>query len=177
MSRIGKKPVAVPSGVTATIDGNSFSAKGPMGELSLAFTDNVTVSMSDDGVLVAPVEGAKNARSHWGMVRTMISNLFEGVSKGYVKQLEMKGVGYRAQMKGNDIQLALGLSHDVIYKAPDGIKLAVGKPTEITVSGIDKQRVGQTAADIRKFRPPEPYKGKGIRYVGEFVFRKEGKKK
>lgn len=177
MSRIGKKPVPVPAGVTASIDGQVVTAKGPKGELSFACLDLVTVENSEDGIVVAPVNQSKEARSLWGMTRTMILNIMTGVSSGFEKKLEMNGVGYRAQMKGSDLSIAVGYSHDVLYKAPEGVSIAVPKPTEIVISGIDKQKVGQAAAEIREFRPPEPYKGKGIKYADEYIFRKEGKKK
>ncbi|AXS41043.1 50S ribosomal protein L6 [Breoghania sp. L-A4] len=177
MSRIGKKPVAVPSGVTATIAGQTFEAKGPKGQLSFVLNELVIAEMTDDGVKVTPRDESNDARAMWGMARTVISNLVAGVSQGFEKKLEITGVGYRAQLQGKNLQLALGFSHDVIYSVPEGIEVAVPKPTEIVVSGIDKQRVGQVAAEIRKFRPPEPYKGKGVRYAGEFIVRKEGKKK
>jgi large subunit ribosomal protein L6 len=177
MSRIGKKPVAVPSGVTATIDGQSVSAKGPKGELSVILNDEVLVEMTDDGIKVDPRDKSKDARSKWGLSRTLVSNIITGVNEGYKRELEIQGVGYRAQVQGNNLQLALGFSHDVIYPIPEGIKIECPKPTEVVVSGIDKQRVGQVAAEIRRYRPPEPYKGKGVRYKDEYVFRKEGKKK
>ena len=177
MSRIGKKPVAVPNGVTATIEGQTVSAKGPKGALSVVLNDEVSVEMTDDGIKVDPRDESKRARSMWGMSRTLVSNIVEGVSEGYTKRLEIQGVGYRAQVQGKSLQLALGFSHDVNYPIPEGIEIACPKPTEIVVSGIDKQRVGQVASEIRGYRPPEPYKGKGVRYAGEYVFRKEGKKK
>ncbi|MHC5653058.1 50S ribosomal protein L6 [Stappia sp.] len=177
MSRIGKKPVPVPSGVTATINGQSIEVKGPKGQLSFALNSLVLAEMTDDGIKVNPRVDSKPARAMWGMSRTMIENLVTGVSKGFEKRLEITGVGYRAQVQGKNLQLALGFSHDVVYPMPDGIEVACPKPTEIVISGIDKQRVGQVAAEIREFRPPEPYKGKGVRYAGEFIVRKEGKKK
>ena len=177
MSRIGKKPVAVPAGVTATIDGKTVKAKGPKGELSFVLSDDVDVKMTDDGILVEPRTKSQTARSLWGMTRTQILNILTGVSAGFEKKLAINGVGYRAQMKGNDLQLALGFSHDVVYEVPTGISVACPKPTEIVVTGIDKQAVGQVAAEIRKYRPPEPYKGKGVKYSDEYIFRKEGKKK
>ena len=177
MSRIGKKPIAVPSGVTVNIDGQAVSVKGPKGEMSATLVDQVLVSMDDDGVSIDPVDKSKTARSMWGMSRTVVSNLVEGVSDGFTKTLEITGVGYRANLQGKDLQLALGYSHDVIFQVPDGITIDVPQPTQIIVSGIDKQRVGQVAAEIRRFRPPEPYKGKGVKYAGEYIFRKEGKKK
>jgi large subunit ribosomal protein L6 len=177
MSRIGKKPVPVPQGVTASVDGQKVSAKGPKGELTFVVNDEVLVKMEDGGVVVAPVDQSKDARAKWGMSRTMVENIITGVSKGYERKLEINGVGYRASMQGKNLQLALGYSHDVIYEAPEGISLACPKPTEIVVTGIDKQKVGQVAAEIRKFRSPEPYKGKGVKYAEERIVRKEGKKK
>ncbi|MEP3277172.1 MAG: 50S ribosomal protein L6 [Stappiaceae bacterium] len=177
MSRIGKRPVAVPSGVTATIDGQNVTVKGPKGELSFALNDRVLAEMTDDGIKVDPRDDSNEARAMWGMSRTMIDNILHGVSQGFEKKLAITGVGYRAQLQGKNLQLALGLSHDVVYAVPEGIQIQCPKPTEIVVSGIDKQRVGQVSAEIRKFRPPEPYKGKGIRYEGENIVRKEGKKK
>ena len=177
MSRIGKKPVPVPQGVTAEIAGQTVKAKGPKGELAFTVPDLCTVAMGDDGVTVTPVDQSKPARSMWGMSRTQVSNIFDGVSKGFEKKLELVGVGYRAQMKGKALNLALGYSHDIDYEPPAGIDIKVPKPTEIEITGIDKQVVGQTAAKIRSFRPPEPYKGKGVKYADEYIFRKEGKKK
>ncbi|MTI44125.1 LSU ribosomal protein L6P [Roseibium hamelinense] len=177
MSRIGKKPVPVPSGVTASIDGQTVSVKGPKGELSFVLNDNVLAEMTDDGIKVDPRGTSKKARSMWGMSRTMVQNIITGVSSGFVKQLAITGVGYRAQVQGQNLQLALGFSHDVVYPIPTGIDIKCPKPTEIVISGIDKQTVGQVAAEIREFRSPEPYKGKGVRYADEFIVRKEGKKK
>jgi large subunit ribosomal protein L6 len=177
MSRIGKKPVAVPAGVTATIDGNIIKAKGPKGELSFVLSDDVDAKMTDDGILVEPRSKSQTARSLWGMTRTQVLNILTGVSEGFEKKLNINGVGYRAQMKGSDLSLALGFSHDVVYEVPQGVSVVCPKPTEIVVSGIDKQAVGQVAAEIRKYRPPEPYKGKGVKYSDEYIFRKEGKKK
>lgn len=177
MSRIGKKPVPVPQGVTASVDGRKVSAKGPKGELSFIVNDEVLVKMEDEGVVVTPVDQTKDARAKWGMSRTMVDNIVTGVSKGFERKLEISGVGYRAAMQGKNLQLSLGYSHDVVYEAPEGVSIACPKPTEIVVSGIDKQRVGQTAAEIRKFRSPEPYKGKGVKYAEERIVRKEGKKK
>jgi large subunit ribosomal protein L6 len=177
MSRIGKKPVAVPGGITATVDGQTVKMKGPKGELSFVVHDLVAVAKSDGGVEVTPRDESKKARSLWGMSRTMVQNLVTGVSTGFERKLEITGVGYKAAVQGKNLNLALGYSHDVSYPIPDGIAIACAKPTEIMVSGIDKQRVGQVAAEIREFRPPEPYKGKGVRYAGEFIVRKEGKKK
>ena len=177
MSRIGKQPVTVPDKVELAIVGQMVKAKGPKGELSVQLTDDVVLEHKDGQVTVAPRNQSKRARSQYGMSRTLIQNIVDGVTEGYSKTLEITGVGYRAQMKGKDLSLALGLSHDVTYTPPSGIDIATPKPTEIVVSGIDKQVVGQVAAEIRAWRPPEPYKGKGIRYQGEYIFRKEGKKK
>jgi len=177
MSRIGKKPVQVPSGVTASVDGQTVKAKGPKGELAFVVNDEVLVKMEDGAVVVTPRDESKDARSKWGMSRTMVENIITGVSKGYERKLEINGVGYRASMQGKNLQLALGYSHDVVYQTPEGIQIACPKPTEIVVSGIDKQRVGQVAAEIREFRSPEPYKGKGVKYAEERIVRKEGKKK
>ena len=177
MSRIGKKPVPVPSGVTADVSGQTVKVKGPKGELQFIVPDLCTVAMGDDGVSVTPVDQSKPARSMWGMSRTQVSNIVTGVTEGFQKKLELVGVGYRAQMKGKALNLALGYSHEIDYEPPAGIEIKTPKPTEIEISGIDKQVVGQTAAKIRSFRPPEPYKGKGVKYAGEFIFRKEGKKK
>ncbi|ERM02550.1 50S ribosomal protein L6 [Brucella intermedia 229E] len=179
MSRIGKKPVPVPAGVTASVDGQIVKAKGAKGELSFVVHDEVLVKMEDGAVSVDPRDQSKEARSKWGgMSRTMISNIFVGVKDGFEKKLEISGVGYRAAMQGKNLQLSLGFSHEVVYDVPAGITVAVPKPTEIVVSGIDKQQVGQVAAEIREYRgPPEPYKGKGVKYAGEKIVRKEGKKK
>ena len=177
MSRTGKKPVAPVSGVTVTIDGRTVSAKGPKGELSLQLMDIVNVEQGDDGLTVVPANDSRDARAAWGTTRALIQNMVTGVSAGFEKKLAIQGVGYRAAMQGRDVKLSLGFSHEVIYNAPEGITLAVPVPTEIVVTGIDKQAVGQVAAEIRSWRPPEPYKGKGVRYAGEQVFRKEGKKK
>lgn len=177
MSRIGKKSIAIPEGITATLDGQKVTAKGPMGELTFVVNDEVLVKMEDGGFQVNPKNNTKNARSQWGMSRTMISNIFAGVKDGFSKTLEINGVGYRAAMQGNKLQLQLGFSHEVLYDIPEGVNVKVTKPTEIVVSGFDKQKVGQVAAEIRKYRPPEPYKGKGVKYADEFIFRKEGKKK
>lgn len=177
MSRIGKKPVPVPAGVTATVDGQKVSAKGPKGELHFVVADDVSVVMDDGAVAVQPRNATKLARSKWGMSRTMISNIFTGVSKGIERKLEINGVGYKAAMQGRNIQLSLGYSHEVVYEPPLGVTIATPKPTEIIISGIDKQVVGQVAAEIREYRSPEPYKGKGIKYAEEKIVRKEGKKK
>ncbi|NDW03724.1 50S ribosomal protein L6 [Jiella pacifica] len=177
MSRIGKKPVSVPEGVTASVDGQTVKAKGPKGELAFVVNDEVLVKMEDGAVKVDPRDQSKMARSKWGMSRTMIENIFAGVKTGFEKKLEINGVGYRAAMQGKNLQLSLGFSHEVVYQTPEGISIAVPKPTEIVVTGIDKQRVGQVAAEIREYRGPEPYKGKGVKYAGEKIVRKEGKKK
>jgi large subunit ribosomal protein L6 len=177
MSRIGKNPVTIPSGVTLTQSGQVVSVKGPKGELSFTLPDAVTGKLDGEAFVVSPVEGEKTAKAMWGMSRTMVLNMVEGVTNGFKKDLELRGVGYRAAMKGSTLNLQLGYSHDINYDAPDGITIVSPKPTEITVSGIDKQMVGQVAAEIRQFRKPEPYKGKGVRYVGEYVRIKEGKKK
>ncbi len=177
MSRVGKKPVAVPSGVTATVDGQTVKMKGSKGELSFVVPDEVTVAMENGAVQVNPRDESKTARAKWGMSRAQVANLVEGVSKGFEKRLEINGVGYKAAVAGKVLKLSLGYSHDVDYAIPAGITIVTPRPTEVLVSGIDKQRVGQTAAEIRDFRGPEPYKGKGVKYSDEFIFRKEGKKK
>jgi large subunit ribosomal protein L6 len=177
MSRIGKKPVPLPKGVTAKIDGQTVTVKGPKGELAVTLLDDVTVKLGDNGVEVAPRDDSKRARAMWGMSRSLVDNLVTGVANGFTKTLEISGVGYRAAMKGKELQLQLGYSHDILFPIPDGIQVQVTKPTEIVVSGIDKAQVGQVAANIRRYRGPEPYKGKGVKYAGEFIFRKEGKKK
>lgn len=177
MSRIGKKPIQVPQGVNASVDGQTVKAKGPKGELSFVANDDVIVKLEDGAVKVDPRDDSKGARSKWGMSRTMIVNIFNGVKDGFEKKLEINGVGYRAAMQGKNVQLSLGFSHEVVYVVPEGITVAVPKPTEIVVSGIDKQQVGQVAAEIREYRGPEPYKGKGVKYAGEKIVRKEGKKK
>jgi large subunit ribosomal protein L6 len=177
MSRIGKKSVPVPSGVTVNINGQHVAVKGPKGELKFALVEQVVAKLEAGGVDVQPRDESKMARSCWGMSRTMVANMIKGVTEGYTRNLEITGVGYRAAVQGKDLQLQLGFSHDVKYPIPDGISIVTPKPTEIVVSGIDKQRVGQVAAEIRSYREPEPYKGKGVKYAGEYIFRKEGKKK
>ncbi|EEW23957.1 50S ribosomal protein L6 [Rhodobacter ferrooxidans] len=177
MSRIGKKPVPLPQGVSASISGQSVEVKGPKGTRSFHATDDVTLTLEDGSVKVTPRGTSKRARQQWGMVRSQVENLVTGVTVGFKKELEIQGVGYRAAMAGNVLKLSLGYSHDVNFEVPDGVTVATPKQTEITVEGIDQQLVGQVAANIREWRKPEPYKGKGIRYKGEFVFRKEGKKK
>jgi large subunit ribosomal protein L6 len=177
MSRIGKKPVELPSGVTASVSGQTVEIKGPKGARSFHATDDVTIAVEENGVSVTPRGSSKRARQQWGMSRSMVANLVTGVTSGFKKELEITGVGYRAQMQGNVLKLNLGLSHDVDFPVPEGVTVTAPKPTEIIVEGIDQQLVGQVAANIREWRKPEPYKGKGIRYKGEFIFRKEGKKK
>ena len=177
MSRIGKKPVALPSGVTATVDGQTVRVKGPKGELSLTLVDDVTVELGPDGISVGPRQLDKRGRAMWGLSRSLVANLVTGVSKGFERRLEINGVGYRAAVQGRNLNLSLGYSHDVVYPIPEGISVTAARPTELVVAGIDKQRVGQVAAEIREFRPPEPYKGKGVRYDNEVIRRKEGKKK
>ena len=177
MSRIGKKSVPIPSGVTANIEGQTLKVKGPKGAMQVLLPEDVVVTMDNGAVKVDPRNDTKRARSMWGTSRTLVNNLVTGVTKGYEKKLEITGVGYRAALQGKNLQIALGYSHDVVYPIPEGIAIVTPKPTEIVVSGIDKQKVGQVAAEIRAFRPPEPYKGKGVRYAGEYIFRKEGKKK
>lgn len=177
MSRIGKKPVSLPSGVSATVSGQSIEVKGPKGTRSFKATDDVTLTVEDNVVKITPRGTSKRARQQWGMSRTMVANLVTGVSEGFKKELEINGVGYRAQMQGNTLRLNLGLSHDVDYLPPEGVTVTAPKQTEIIVEGIDEQLVGQVAANIRAWRKPEPYKGKGIKYKDEYIFRKEGKKK
>ena len=178
MSRIGKKPVPIPSGVEVKLDGDTVVVKGPKGQLETAILgDLVEVTIEDNKVKVEPRNQTKQARSAWGLTRSLINNMVIGVTEGFQKKLEIVGVGYRAQLQGRNLKLNLGFSHDVIYEVPEGIEVQVPQPTEIIVSGIDKQKVGQVAAEIRAWRPPEPYKGKGVRYAGEYIFRKEGKKK
>jgi large subunit ribosomal protein L6 len=177
MSRIGKKAVPVPSGVTADISGQTVKVKGPKGSLQIVLPEDVVVKMEQGTVKVDPRSETKRARSMWGTSRTLVANLITGVTKGFEQKLEIVGVGYRASVQGKNLQIALGYSHDVIYPIPEGIAITTPKPTEVLVSGIDKQKVGQVAAEIRAFRPPEPYKGKGVKYAGEYIFRKEGKKK
>jgi large subunit ribosomal protein L6 len=177
MSRIGKKPVAIPSGVTAQIENNTLSVKGPKGTLSMGLSELVEYKLDDGSLSIEPANDGKAARSHWGLQRTLVSNLVEGVTNGFAKTLEITGVGYRAQAQGRKLKLQLGFSHDVELDVPEGLEVKTPDQTTIEVSGIDKQAVGQFAAEIRRWRKPEPYKGKGIKYRGEYVFRKEGKKK
>ncbi len=177
MSRVGKKPVAIPAGVTATINGQTVSVKGPKGELKFVVHSDVAVEMEGNVVTVSPRTMTKQARSSWGTARAMVNNIAHGVSQGFEKKLEINGVGYKAAAQGKVLQLSLGYSHEINYAVPAGITVATPKPTEIVISGIDRQQVGQVAAEIRSYRGPEPYKGKGVKYAGEFIFRKEGKKK
>jgi large subunit ribosomal protein L6 len=177
MSRTGKKPVAVPAGVTASIADGELSVKGPKGTLTLPLADEVTYSIEDGVIAVKPANDSKRARAFWGMQRTLVANLITGVTEGYTKKLLITGVGYRADAKGKVLNLKLGYSHDVDFAVPEGIEIKTPDNTTVEISGIDKQKVGQVAAEIRRWRKPEPYKGKGIKYAGEFIFRKEGKKK
>jgi large subunit ribosomal protein L6 len=177
MSRIGKKTVPIPTGVTMTLEGQTVTVKGPKGELSWTVVDDIEVTRGDEGLSFAPRSETQRARAMWGLSRTLVANMVQGVTQGYERTLELVGVGYRAQMKGRALSMQLGFSHEVDIPAPDGITFATPRQTAIVISGIDKQLVGETAARIRKIRPPEPYKGKGVRYAGEKVRRKEGKKK
>ncbi|MHA7818715.1 MAG: 50S ribosomal protein L6 [Erythrobacter sp.] len=177
MSRIGKKPVAIPGGVTANIEGDTLSVKGPKGTLTMGLSDLVEYKVEEGEITVKPANDTRAARNHWGMQRTLVSNLVEGVTEGFSKTLEITGVGYRAKAQGKTLKLELGFSHDVDLQVPEGITVNTPDQTTVEISGIDKQAVGQFAAEIREFRKPEPYKGKGIKYRGEYIFRKEGKKK
>ena len=177
MSRIGKRPVALPAGVSATTEGQILSVKGPKGTLTLQMRDEIRYDISEDGISVQPANQSKEARAFWGMQRTLVQNLVTGVSEGFTKVLEITGVGYRAAAQGKNLRLQLGYSHDVNVPVPDGIEIRTPDATTVEVSGIDRQQVGQVAAEIRRWRKPEPYKGKGIKYRGEYIFRKEGKKK
>ena len=177
MSRIGKRPVELPSGVSASVSGQTIEVKGPKGTRSFTATDDVTLAVADNAVTIEPRGKSKRARQQWGMSRTMVQNLVTGVTDGFKKELEIQGVGYRAQMQGNTLKLSLGYSHDVDFEVPAGVTVTCPKNTEVVVEGSDQQLVGQVAANIREWRAPEPYKGKGIRYKGEYIFRKEGKKK
>ena len=176
MSRIGIRAVKVPAGVTASVEGQTVKVKGPKGAMELTLIDDVTVKMQDGAIKVDPRNQSKRARSMWGTARTAVSNLVTGVSEGFEKKLEINGVGYRAAVQGKSLNLQLGFSHDVSYQIPQGVTIATPKPTEVVISGTDKQLVGQVAAEIRGWRPPEPYKGKGVKYADEYIFRKEGKK-
>jgi large subunit ribosomal protein L6 len=177
MSRIGKQPVVIPAGVTATLEGQSIAVKGAKGELKFMAPEEVGVSLEGNMVHVKPNGEDKRSRAMWGTTRAQVQNLVNGVTKGFEKKLEINGVGYKAAVAGKNLQLSLGYSHDVLYPIPAGVTIVTPKPTEITIAGVDKQQVGQVAAEIRDFRGPEPYKGKGVKYAGEFIFRKEGKKK
>lgn len=177
MSRIGKQPVVIPNGVTVEMEGSEISVKGPKGILAMTMMEEVTYDRGDNEVTLKPANQTKSARSKWGMQRTLLANLVEGVVNGFEKKLEITGVGYRAAVKGNFVNLQLGFSHDIDFPIPEGIKIDCPDQTTIIVTGIDKQKVGQVAAKIREYRKPEPYKGKGVRYSGEYIFRKEGKKK
>ena len=177
MSRIGKRPVALPKGVTATVEGKTVKVKGPKGELKVTLVNQVDATVDEHGITVTPKEGVEQGQQMWGLSRTLVNNLVVGVTQGFTQKLEINGVGYRAAVQGKNLQLQLGFSHDVLYPIPTGINIVCEKPTMIAVSGIDKQLVGQVAAEIRGYRPPEPYKGKGVKYAGEFILRKEGKKK
>ena len=177
MSRTGKKPIAPVSGVTVTINDRTVTAKGPKGEQSLTLMDIVNAKLTDGAVVVEPANESTEARAAWGTTRALINNMVVGVSAGFEKKLQIQGVGYRAAMQGKDIKLSLGFSHEVVFETPKGITITAPTQTEVVISGTDKQQVGQVAADIRGWRPPEPYKGKGVRYVGEYIARKEGKKK
>ena len=177
MSRVGKKPVVIPAGVTAKVEGQHIAVKGAKGELKFTAPDQVAVKLEGGSVHVTPLGEDKRSRAMWGTARARVQNLVTGVTKGFEKKLEINGVGYKAAVAGKNLQLSLGYSHDVVYPIPAGVTITAAKPTELTVAGIDKQQVGQVAAEIREFRGPEPYKGKGVKYAGEFIFRKEGKKK
>ena len=177
MSRLGKKAVAIPSGVTASIDAGELSVKGPKGTLALTLADDIAYEVQEGEISVKPANGTRQARAFWGMQRTLVQNLVTGVTDGFTKVLEITGVGYRANSQGKNLKLQLGYSHDVDFAVPEGIEIKTPDNTTIEISGIDKQQVGQVAAEIRRWRKPEPYKGKGIKYRGEYIFRKEGKKK
>jgi large subunit ribosomal protein L6 len=177
MSRVGKKPVAIPAGVTANVEGQTVKVKGPKGAMQIVLHDDVAAKIEHGGVKIDPRSETKRARAMWGTSRALVAKLIEGVNKGYERKLEISGVGYRAALQGKNLQLQLGYAHDIVYPVPEGVTIAVPKATEIVISGIDAQKVGQAAAEIRAFRKPEPYKGKGVKYAGEYIFRKEGKKK
>ncbi len=177
MSRIGKKPVVLPKGVTASVEGQTVKVKGPKGELSVKLVPQVSAKVDEHGITITPDKAQERAAQMWGLSRSLVNNLVTGVTTGFTQKLEIQGVGYRAAVQGKNLNLQLGFSHDVPYPIPDGITIVTEKPTMIAISGIDKQKVGQVAAEIRGWRPPEPYKGKGVRYEGEYVRRKEGKKK
>ena len=177
MSRVGSKPVIVPDGVTIILANRALTAKGKLGELSMSIVNQVDINHADDQIVITPKDESKTARAMWGMQRSLVQNIVTGVSEGFTKELEIQGVGYRAALQGKILKLQLGHSHDIDFTIPDGIEIECERPTSIKIKGIDKQKVGQVAAVIRSYRPPEPYKGKGVRYLGEYVFRKEGKKK
>ena len=177
MSRIGKQPIEIPVGVEASLVGQTIEIKGPKGVRKLSVTDDVKISISDNIITIVPNGTSKRAKQQWGMSRTQVNNLIVGVTHGFKKELEINGVGYRSAIEGNILKLSLGYSHDVDFKIPENVKITCAKPTEIIIEGIDQQVVGQVAANIRSWRKPEPYKGKGIRYKGEYIFAKEGKKK
>ena len=177
MSRVGKKPVAIPSGVTAGVEGQIVNVKGPKGALVVALHGDVAASVEGSQIKVDPRADTKRARAMWGTYRSLLANAMTGVTKGFERRLEINGVGYRASLQGKNLQVQLGYSHDIVYPIPEGITIAVPKPTEVVVTGIDDQKVGHVAAEIRAFRKPEPYKGKGVKYANEYIFRKEGKKK
>src|SRR5580658_4684245 len=177
MSRIGKKPIAGPSGITADVEGQTVKVKGPKGALQVVLHDDVEAKLDGGQIKVDPRSDTKRARSQWGTSRTLIANLIVGVTKGFEQRLEINGVGYRAAVQGKNLQIALGYSHDIVYPIPEGIAIVTPRPVEIVISGSDRQKVGQVAAEIREYRPPEPYKGKGVKYATERIFRKEGKKK
>ena len=177
MSRVGKKPVPIPSGVTAVVEGQTVKVKGPKGALALVLHGDVEAKVDKGEVKVDPRADTKRARAMWGTYRSLLANVMEGVTKGFERKLEITGVGYRAALQGKNLQVQLGYSHDIVYPIPDGITITVPKPTEVVVTGIDGQKVGHVAAEIRAFRKPEPHKGKGVKYAGEYIFRKEGKKK
>jgi large subunit ribosomal protein L6 len=177
MSKIGKRPVAIPSGVTANVSGQTIKVKGPKGELSVVLNDNVAPKLDGNKISFEKMGEEKQDQASWGLARALVNNLVTGVTKGFERKLEINGVGYRAAVQGKNLNLSLGYSHDVVYQVPDGVAVATPKPTEIVITGIDRQKVGQVAAEIRGYRPPEPYKGKGVKYAEEKIFRKEGKKK
>ena len=177
MSRIGKKAIAIPTGITANVEGQTVKVKGPKGALQVVLHDDVAAKLEDGQIRVEPRAETKRARAQWGTSRTLIANLISGVTKGFEQRLEINGVGYRAAVQGKNLQIALGYSHDIVYPIPEGITIVTPRPVEIVITGSDRQKVGQVAAEIREYRPPEPYKGKGIKYAAERIFRKEGKKK
>ena len=177
MSRVGSKPVIVPDGVTVILANRALTVKGQLGEMSMSIVNQVDINHADDQIVITPKDESKTARAMWGMQRSLAQNIVTGVSEGFTKELEIQGVGYRAALQGKILKLQLGHSHDIDFTIPDGIEIECERPTSIKIKGIDKQKVGQVAAVIRSYRPPEPYKGKGVRYLGEYVFRKEGKKK